>query len=259
MRPITATIITLDEADDIAACIESARRVCDEVVVVDSHSRDGTPEKARQLGARVIEQEYLGDGPQKDLGVAHARNDWILSLDADERLEEDAVAAIEKLALGASGPDAYALRRRNFVGAHWIRAAGFYPDYVVRLYDRRRARYSSAKAHARVLARSVVRLRAHIRHYTYRDYSHWLERINALSSRDAWALYERGRQPSRAAPALHAAGAALRKLVLKGGLVQGADGITVALTTTLFTFMKYQKLNELHERADSGRSRRDRF
>lgn len=245
---ISATIIACNEAENIVACIDSARRVCDEVlVVVDTKTTDETARLAEQAGARIFHQEYLGDGPQKAFAVPQASNDWILSLDADERLDEDAVTAIQALDLEQSGVDGYSLRRRNFVGNHWIRAAGFYPDCVVRLYHRQRAAYLPKKAHSSVDAKQVIALPVHLIHFTYRDYAHWMERINALSSRDAWAMYERGKPPSKIAPVSHALVALLRKLIFKGGIFQGMDGATVAITTAFHAYMKYLKLNELHE------------
>lgn len=245
---ISATIIAYNEAENIADCICSAKQVCDEViVVVDTKTNDETAAIAEAEGARVLHQEYLGDGPQKAFGVQFAENDWILSIDADERLDDDAIEAIRQLDLGDDQVDAYSFRRRNFVGSHWIRAAGFYPDEVTRLYHRKRAAYLPKKGHSSVDARKVRALKSHLIHYTYRDYSHWIERINALSSRDAWAMFERGKKPSKIAPSLHAAVAVIRKLFLKGGIFQGMDGATVAITTAFHAYMKYLKLNELHE------------
>jgi len=253
---ISATIIAYNEAENIADCIRSAFRVCDEVlVVVDTKTNDETAAIAEAEGARVFHQEYLGDGPQKAFAVPQAKNDWILSLDADERLDEDGVSAIKALDLAASSIDGYSLRRRNFVGNHWIRAAGFYPDAVVRLYHRERAAYLPKKGHSSVDAKQVEALPAHLIHFTYRDYAHWVERINALSSRDAWAMYERGRQPSKSAPAVHALVALIRKLLFKGGIFQGMDGATVAITTAFHAYMKYLKLNELHEKKNSEAGR----
>ncbi len=251
---VSATIIACNEAANIVDCIASAYRVCDEVlVVVDAKTTDDTASLAEQAGARVFHQEYLGDGPQKAFAVPQASHDWILSLDADERLDDDAVNAIGALDLERNDIDGYSLRRRNFVGNHWIRAAGFYPDTVVRLYHRGRAGYLPKKAHSSVAAKRVDALRAHLIHFTYRDYAHWMERINQLSSRDAWAMYERGRRASKTAPAAHALAALIRKLVLKGGLFQGVDGMTVAATTAFHVYMKYLKLNELHEQKQPER------
>lgn len=245
--PITATIITLNEAENIEACIRSVQRICAEVIVVDSGSSDDTVARAEALGAQVHVQPYLGDGPQKHHGVQFARHDWILSIDADERLDEDAVVAIEALDLAGAAVDGYAFKRKNFAGRHWVRAAGFYPDSVVRLYHKGRAAYRPKKAHSSVDAKRVVALDAHIVHFTYRDYAHWVERINALSSRDAWAMYERGVKPSPWAPGLHALAAVIRKYILKGGFLQGLDGATVTITTAFHAYMKYLKLIELYE------------
>jgi len=251
---ISATIIALNEAENITECIASAQRVCDEVlVVVDTKTTDETAHLAEETGARVLHQDYLGDGPQKAFAVPQASHDWILSMDADERLDDDAVAAIEALDLDNSKYDAYALRRRNFVGRHWIKAAGFYPDYVIRLYDRRTAGYVPKKGHAYVDAEWVKRLPVHLIHTTYDDYKHWIERINALSTRDAWAMYDRGKRPARSAPVIHALVAFVRKFFIKGGLFQGLDGLTVTMTTVFRTYFKYLKLLEMIEQKEHER------
>jgi len=250
---ITATIITLNEAQNIRDCILSAQQVCDEVIVVDSLSSDNTVDIARSLGATVYQQEYLGDGPQKAFGVAYAKNSWILSIDADERLEEDAVTAIRNLDLENSRCDGYSFKRRNYVGKHWIRAAGFYPDRVVRLYHKDRAGYLPKKAHSSVAGDNLCQLSAHIEHFTYENYTHWVERINALSSRDAWAMYQRGVKVNRLTPFSHAMAGLIRKLVFKGGVFQGLDGLTVAVTTAFHGYMKYIKLLEIYQNSKTER------
>jgi hypothetical protein len=254
MNPITGIVITLNEASRIGDCLDSMAPVCDELIVVDSLSQDDTVRIAESKGARVLSQPYLGDGPQKAHGVPYARHDWILALDADECLEADAVAAIQRLDLDDPAT-AYRFNRRNFCGRHWIRAAGFYPDPVVRLYNRSTSGYLPKKAHSSVQAPRTEDTGAHIRHCTYDGLSHWITRIDQLSTRDAWAMKERGLGPSPWRPALHASVAMLRKLLLKRGLLQGADGWTVAITTAFHAYMKYAKLNELHENEDVRRRR----
>ena len=248
MNNITANIITLNEQDNIQACIESVKQVCDEVIVIDSGSTDDTVKVATSLGAKVYSQHYLGDGPQKNHGVQFASNDWILSLDADERLDNDAITAINNLTLDSSIFDAFSFHRKNYVGKHWIKAAGFYPDTVVRLYNKNSAHYRPKKAHSSVKATKVRNLNTHILHYTYTDYANWMDRINKLSSRDAWAMYERGIKSSVYKPFLHALTAIVRKYLFKGGSLQGQDGMTVTVTTAFHAYMKYLKLNELHEK-----------
>jgi len=244
---ITATIITLNEENNITECIQSLKRVCNEIIVVDSESTDNTVNIAKSLGAKVYIQTYLGDGPQKHFGVQYATHDWLLSMDADERLDEDMVADILALDMSSQPEDAYAFRRKNYVGKRWIKAGGWYPDSVIRLYNKHSAKYVAKKSHAYVEAEHIGFLHSHILHYTYTDYSHWIERINKLSSRDAWAMYDRGVKPSKIAPSLHAFSAFVRKYFFKGGIFQGLDGATVTMSSVFHTYMKYLKLVELHE------------
>ena len=250
-QKISATIITLNEQRDLPECIRSLHGLVDEIVVLDSLSSDATRRVAADLGAQVYEQAYLGDGPQKARAAELARNDWILSIDADERVEDDTRAWLLGAELDSN--KSYALRRRNYVGDHWLRAAGFYPDYVIRIYHRSSAAYAQRKSHSRVEGSAeVVRLPVHLRHLTYDSYSHWLERVNALSSRDAWALRERGVRVRAWQPVTHALAALLRKLIMKGGAFQGLDGWTVAMTTAMKAYMKYLKALE-QQRADAAR------
>ncbi|MEO8224548.1 MAG: glycosyltransferase family 2 protein [Gammaproteobacteria bacterium] len=247
MTPITGTIITYNEEDHIEACIASLRRLCSEVVVVDSLSTDGTVELARAAGARVIAQAYAGEGPQRKLTEHEASHDWILALDADERLDDELVAAIGQLQL-TDPAEAYAFNLKSYVGAHWIRGPGFYPDYITRLYNRTRAAYELKPGHANVIAPRTRRIAGHLLHYTYDEFSDWIAKINWITSRDAQGLFDSGHPPSASRPVFAALGAFFRQLVLRGGLFRGADGWIVTMTSMFRSFMKYQKLNELHER-----------
>lgn len=248
MPPISGTLITFNEEDHVADCIAALRQVCDEVVVVDSLSTDRTVEIAAGLGARVVEQAYLGEGRQRNLTEQHARHDWILALDADERLDAQLVATIRGLPL--DDPEvAYAFNRKSFVGSHWIDGPGFYPDFVTRLYNRQHAAYEPKYGHAGVRAPRVERVAGHILHYTYDDLSDWVAKINQVSSLDARGMFEAGRPASAWKPALSALTAGFRQLILRGGLLRGADGRTIAMTSMFRSYLKYLKLNELHERA----------
>ena len=245
-RTITATVITLNEERNIEACIQSFYSIVDEIIVVDSGSTDRTQRLAESAGATVIEQPYLGDGPQKAVGAEFAKNDWILSIDADERLGEDAIREIGLLDLSDKNK-AYAFWRKNFVGSHWIKAAGFYPDYVTRLYNRLTAAYSPNQAHAKVIGGKITRCNSYIEHYTYQDYTHWMTRINELSTRDAWSKYNEGQRSTPAGAVVRSGFAFFKKLFLKGGVMQGSDGWLIAITTAMHVYMKYLKLSELHD------------
>ncbi len=251
MQHITGTIITFNEEDQIEACIASLKRVCDDVVVVDSLSTDRTVELAIAAGARVIAQAYLGEGPQRNLTEKHATHDWILALDADERLDDELAAAIRLLPL-SDPADGYACNRKSYVGPRWIRGPGFYPDFVTRLYNRTRAAYEPKPGHAGVLAPRVRRIPGHILHYTYDGLSDWIAKINWLTSRDAQGMFNAGRPPSATKPVVSALGAGFRQLILRGGMFRGTDGWLVTMTSMFRSFMKYEKLNELHEQQRRG-------
>jgi len=246
MTLITGTIISFNEEDHIEACIASLLKVCAEVVVVDSLSTDRTAELAIAAGARVIAHVYLGEGPQRNLTEKYATHDWILALDADERLDDELVVAIRAIPL-TDPAEAYAFNRKSYVGPRWIRGPGFYPDFVTRLYNRTRSSYEPKPGHAGVIAPRVHRIPGHILHYTYDGLSDWIAKINWLTSRDAQGMFDSGYPPSVTKPVFSALGAAFRQLVLRGGLLRGADGWLITVTSVFRSYMKYQKLNELHD------------
>jgi len=245
--PLTGTVITFNEEDHIEACIASLRLVCDEVIVVDSLSTDRTTERAKAAGAVVIDQEYLGEGKQRNVTEAHASHDWILALDADERCDDEMVNAIRGLRL--ESPDiGYAFNRKSYVGSHWLRGPGFYPDIITRLYNKNRSAYESKFGHAGVIAPEVQKLPGHILHYTYDDITDWIAKINQVTSLDARGMFEAGRKPSVTKPVFSAVSSGFRELVLRGGLFRGGDAWTIALTSVFRSYIKYLKLNELYER-----------
>lgn len=251
MPDISGVIIAFNEEAHIGACVTSLAQVCDEVVVVDSFSTDRTAERARAQGARVVEHAFGGDGPQRRVGEGAAEHDWILVLDADERIDGEMCRTIRELPLDAPQV-AYAFNRKSFRGRHWIKGPGFHPDWVTRLYNRSCATYTERVMHATVEAPREERLPGHILHYTYDDISDWIGSIDQLSTWGARQLLKSGRRPSTWAPTLRALAAGVRQLVLRGGIFRGEDGRTVAMTSMFHTYMKYLKLNELHEKEDGG-------
>ena len=242
---ITANIITLNEEKNIKAVIENVQKVCDEVLVVDSLSSDETCKIAESLGAKVIKQKYLGDGKQKAFGTPHAKNDWILSIDADERLDNDAIEAIKKLDLQNTKHDGFSFARKTFVGQAYIKL--WYPDRVVRLYNRTKCGYTTAGGHARVDAQNVKDLDAHMLHYSYENYAHMIKTTHKFITRGARLAYEDGKRASVFDPFLHGMGALFKALVLKGGLFHGIDGLNVAVISAFSSYMKYALILEMQK------------
>ena len=136
---------------------------------------------------------------------------------------------------------------RNFSGKRWIKAAGFYPDRVVRLYNKKLTNYHDRTSHSFVSTKSEFKSDYHIIHHTYSSYTGWVDKINFYSTQSAKTLHSQGVKPSNIRPVTHSIFALLKKLFIKGGIFQGIDGFTVSITTMFNTYMKYIKLNELYE------------
>lgn len=242
---ISGNIITLNEEKNIEQCIESLRQVCDEIVVVDSGSSDRTVEIAKSLGAIVIDQPYLGDGIQKNVALTHVSNDWVLSLDADERLTAEMVQAIKSLDLNNSDIDAYAFRRKNMIGSRWIKYCGWYPDYCIRLYNKNSAKFDNVKQHARVIARNVQRLNVDIVHYSFKNVSELFSKAGrGYPTRSAKIMYLAGKRTNKWAPFTHGLSAFIKCYFIKKGFLQGVDGFSVALSASVNSYLKYARLLE---------------
>ena len=244
---ITGNIITLNEEHNIEACINSIKSVCDEIIVVDSNSSDKTVELAEALGAKVIAQAYLGDGPQKNVVLEHAQHDWILSLDADERLDDEMTTAILEVKTKQQHPDANSFKRKNYIADRWIKQCGWYPDVCVRLYNKNNARFRDVAGHSGVEAKSVTLLTGNIIHYSYKNYHDLLYKTNRFSSRGAKMLMDKNRKTNGFSPFLHFMAAFFRKYILQKGFLQGLDGLTISLTASINSYMKYAKLIEMRK------------
>jgi glycosyltransferase involved in cell wall biosynthesis len=233
MNKITGTIITLNAEKYIQRAIESLKSICDEVVVLDSESTDSTREIALKSGAKVYVQAFLGDGGQKKEASKFSKNNWIFSMDADEYLENDLIEFIKRINFD-DDYDSYSFRRKNYCGDEWIKAAGFYPDEVTRLYDKTKVNYT------------------HIIHNTYESMEEWVDKMNFRSSMSAQQLFKDGIKPSSIRPITRSIFAFFKKLIIKGGLFQGRNGFKVALTTMFNTYLKYTKLNDLYNKKDNS-------
>lgn len=252
---ISAVIITYNEAEHIRAACESVSWA-DETLVVDSRSSDETREIARRCGARVIERDWPGFALQKQFAAESAANDWVFSLDADERVSDDLRASIENLrtrseARGAQShlADGYRIARRSFYMGRWIRGGGWYPDYQLRLYDRRKGRWAGAHVHESVKMDESARvetLSGDILHYSVRDASHHHrmigERYAPLAARQ---MFEAGRHTTPLGIAAAAPSAFVRSLLLKGGFRDGLAGLAIASFAAHHAFLKHLLLWEM--------------
>jgi glycosyltransferase involved in cell wall biosynthesis len=238
---LSVTIITRNEAADIAAAIASVAWA-DDILVVDSQSTDGTADLARAAGARVIVRDWPGYIEQKNFAAMQAAHDWILSLDADERATPGLAREIQQT-LEQPAHQAYQLPRVTWYLGQWIRATDWYPDYQTRLYDRRAARWTGRYVHEGVTVDGTLgRLRGDLQHFAYRDISDPLETIDRYTTLAARQMHEDGRRASPAALLLHGPLAFLRNYLLRGGFRLGTTGLVISTLNAYYVFLKFAKL-----------------
>lgn len=248
MPGLTATIVTLNESANIAAALESVAWA-DEIVVVDAQSTDDTVEIARRFTDRVVIRGWPGYINQKNYAASIATNDWILSLDADERVTPALAGQIKERLQGDPPCAGYRVPRVSHYLGRWIRSTDWYPDYQLRLYDRRQARWTGRYVHESVSTEgAVARLDADLQHYPYRDVSHHLATIDRYSSLAARQMFEDGRRTGVLQLVLHPPAAFLRNYLVRGGVRDGTPGLIVSTLNSYYVFLKFVKLWELGRR-----------
>jgi glycosyltransferase involved in cell wall biosynthesis len=237
---LSACIITFNEADRIEACLRSVS-FCDELLVVDSHSSDDTRERAAALGARVIARAWPGYRSQKQFAVDAAAHDWVLCVDADERvsaaLREQIVALKERGFTDAAG---YSVPRITDYFGRFLRHGNAYPDRLVRLFDRRRGGWIGEEIHenTRVTGR-VRRLSGHLEHFSYRSLGDHLNRMQRYADLMAQALYARGRRCGLLPVLLNPQWRFVRGYLLRLGFLDGWRGLVFALIEAGYVRRKY--------------------
>jgi glycosyltransferase involved in cell wall biosynthesis len=239
---LTVIVITKNEAHNIAACLASVA-FADQVVVVDSGSADGTADIAKQLGAEVtLHSDWLGFGIQKGRALALARCDWVLSIDADERVSLELKSEIQKV-LAASKFMAYSMPRLSSFCGQYMRHSGWYPDRVLRLFRRGEAHFSADLVHEKVVTGGAVgQLENDLMHETYRDLAQMLGKSDAYSTAGANEMFKRGKSASLASAIAHAFWAFIRTYVLRLGFLDGQLGFVLATSVAQTTYYRYVKL-----------------
>jgi glycosyltransferase involved in cell wall biosynthesis len=243
--PVTATVITFNEAANIQAALESLSWA-DEIVVVDSESTDETVSIARRFTDRVIVRPWPGYIAQKNFAAEQARHDWIFSLDADERVTPQLAAEIQSLAANGPGAAGYRVARVTFHLGRWMRSTDWYPDYQLRFYDRRRGRWSGRHVHESVKADGPVEdLRGELQHFAYRDLAHHLQTMDRYTTLAARQMFEEGRRAGFFDLVIHPPAAFARNYILRGGFRDGVPGLIVSSMNARYVGLKFAKLWEL--------------
>ncbi|MDR2173254.1 MAG: glycosyltransferase family 2 protein [Burkholderiales bacterium] len=248
--PLSLALITQNAGSELAACLASAP-FAEEIIIVDSGSTDETRRIAEQFGARFIEQPWLGFGLQKNIAVKAARNDWVLCLDADERISD---ALAQTIAAVFSQPEneraaAYALCRRNRFFERWLSHGEGYPDWTVRLFDRRRARWSDDAVHEKVLVDGkTARLRGDLLHASAESLDTYLAKQNRYTTVQAERLFAAGVRTSAWQMLASPLARFFRFYIVKRGFLDGAAGFAHIAIGAFASFLKHAKLYALQKR-----------
>ncbi|MDH3297112.1 MAG: glycosyltransferase family 2 protein [Gemmatimonadota bacterium] len=253
---ISACVIAMDEADRIADCLSSLD-ICDEIIVVDAHSSDDTRDIAIAAGARVIERDWPGHREQKQFAVDQATHDWVLCLDADERLSEELKREIVAIRDGGfSDVGGWSMPRLSHHLGAWIRYGSWYPNRQLRLFDRRRGCWGGVNPHDRWETDApVLQLRGDLLHFPYRDFDEHLRTLDRYSTISAGRLFELGGKAGPADIIIRPPLRFLRGFLLKRGFLLGWRGLVLAILDARSVRLKYTRLRALNrqrKRAGQG-------
>ncbi len=264
-RPLTVLIPCKNERENIRACVASVQQIADEILLADSGSTDGTLEIARGLGCRIIEREYRTSGDFKNWAIPQAAHEWVLILDADERVTP-ALAAEIRGELVEPRHDGYWIYRRNFFLGHPIHYGAWKNDRCLRLFRRDLGRYVGATDHAEVeLCRGTVgRLQARMAHYTFTSYAQYLPKLVRYAAVQSRIWYAEGRRAHWGHLLLKFPLRFLQGYVLRLGFLDGLAGLQVCMLVAYLSYLKHAYLwqrqhardwRELDEDASIGRPR----
>ena len=240
---LSVIIITKNEAANLQDCLESVS-FANEIIIVDSESTDNTQEIARSFGAKLeITSDWPGFGPQKNRALNLATQEWVLSIDADERvtpeLKQEILAAISS----KQAANCYAIPRLSWYCGKFMKHSGWYPDYVDRLFKRGTAQFSDHLVHERLIPQgSVGKLKHHFLHYSFRDFSQVLKKVDSYSTASAEQAFKQGKRSSVCKAFWHAVWSFTRTYFLRLGFLDGSHGLALAISNAEGTYYRYLKI-----------------
>jgi glycosyltransferase involved in cell wall biosynthesis len=250
---LSVILITKNEEANLKDCLESVS-FADEIIVVDSQSSDKTQEIARSFGAKLeITSDWPGFGLQKNRALSLATQDWVLSIDADERVTPELKQEILATIASPKAADCYAIPRSSWYCGRFMKHSGWYPDYVDRLFKRGTARFSEHLVHEHLLPEgSKGKLKHHFLHYSFRDFSQVLRKVDTYSSALAEQSFKQGKRSSVCKAFWHAVWAFIRTYIFRLGFLDGPQGLALAISNAEGTYYRYIKIWLLQQ---SGRSK----
>jgi glycosyltransferase involved in cell wall biosynthesis len=244
---ISAVIITFNEEDRLPDALESVREVVDEIVVVDSYSTDRTLEIARKGMAKVFQNSFQNFGAQKNFAMSKASHEWVLNLDADERLSSELATEIKAIKTSdwPATTAGFAIKRKTYYLGRWISHSGWYPDKKIRLFKKTTAKWQGRVHEKLEVKGEIAPLQGSIIHYTYRHIHDHINRLNRYSSIQAEDLAKKYKHTLPLRLLILPMATFLRHYILKRGFLDGFPGLIIALISSWGTALKYLKAIEI--------------
>lgn len=246
-RPsLAVAMIVKNEAENLQECLASVSGWVDEIVVLDSGSSDNTLEIAKTFNAHVfVNAEWPGFGKQRQLAQRYVQSDWVLWLDADERVSPALRDEILVVLQQAPENTVFAIPRLSWAFGRFIRHSGWYPDYVLRLYPTQLTSYDESLVHEKVVIppnTNTQRLKGNLTHYPYRDIQHYLIKVSGYTASWARQQHEKGKVVNILQAITHGLTCFVRMYVIKAGFLDGTQGLILAMVGAYTTFIKYADL-----------------
>lgn len=248
MNALSVVIITRNEENNIADCIRSAQQVSNDIIVVDTGSEDHTIQLAKECGARTFSIEWNGYGASRNFGAQQAKNNWIMALDADERIDTVLADSIKSISF-TNHNIIYQFRRQNYLGAQKIRFGTLGFETIRRLYNRNHASWDLTFIHEKLISdRPVLKsIRGHVEHYGLKDLEAYKTRAILYAQKSAEKYFLQGRKTNGlkkfASPFFNS----IKSYIFRFGFLDGKLGFTVAKMTAYYSWLKYHYLQQLHE------------
>ncbi len=251
MPTLSVILITRNEEANLDDCLASLEGIAQQIVVVDTNSSDRTLEIAQKYGATLSQPaDWPGFGPQKNRALDLAKEEWVLSLDADERLTPALKSEILTVIHHSAHVDCFAIPRLSWYCGRFIRHSGWSPDYVDRLFKRGTARFSDDLVHERLIPNgTVAKLENPMLHYSFMNYSQVLQKLDRYSTASAEQAFAKGKTSSPLKAVLHGTWAFFRTYILRAGFLDGPQGFALAISNGQGTYYRYIKLWHLHQEA----------
>ena len=244
--PLSVVILTKNEENNIRACIDSVKGWADEIIIVDDFSSDDTVKIAETMADKVLLKKMEIEGIHRNWAYAQARNNWVLSLDADERMSVEIKEEIQSMILHNPQYSAYTIPRRNYIGTYWVKGGGWYPSAQMKLFRKDKFRFEEVEVHPRAfLDGSCGHLKGDMIHYSYKGYEDFLNKINKQTTLEAKKWVRTGRKMSLGVALWRAIDRFFRRFIGKKGWKDGFIGFMVAFFDTLYQIVSYAKYRQM--------------